>query len=260
MKITSSIIYFFLIVALFSACSKKKSTLPSGNCNLNMIHDTLGQTNIVQINILGLSYNSSNQINTISSNLGGILTVQNFKYIGNTTTISTDVLNNSTVVDSITYNSAGQVTYISHPEGSDTTHLRFTYDGNGQLINSTNQHQPNDVILTTTYQYINGDISETINDRPNSPDTLYYTYYTDKPFSAMGDYSAWTQFSVYNVIFTKTAHLVKSIAFYDNGLGYIVNVNYTFDSQGRVIGFSAVSGPGLAGFTENVGFVYPCSQ
>lgn len=164
--------------------------------------------------------------------------------------------------DSVVYDGSGRITYLAEMLGTDTTHLHFYYDANGDLTTSTYQHQPNDPITVSAYQYTNGDITsefDSTQDLPAANDTVYYTYYTDRQF-AQEDYYAWQQFIEYGVVFWKSAHLLKSIDFYDHGLGYSQTIVYSFDAIGRITAFNEAATP-AAGQppNEQTKFVYPCN-
>ncbi len=197
-----------------------------------------------------MTYNSQNRLTAVTFQEPNVLATETFTYNGKSLWIAWNSVFTG-AADSILYDDSSRISYIAAMLGTDTTHLYFYYNANGELTMSTAQHQPNDPVTVSTYQYdANGDIStefDSTQGLPGLTGTIYYRYYTDKAFE-QGDYIGWQEFTGYGVVFWKSAHLVESIG--------SVSIVYSFDADGRITGFSTT---GASANSEQTQFVYPCT-
>ena len=153
----------------------------------------------------------------------------------------------STTIDSIVLNSNGMMALWSsrNIQSSYVNVTVYTYASNEQLQKTTSQYSGG-TITTTNYSFTNGDLTGVV----SGTDTANYSYYLDKPISD-GDYFNLSQLLNYGASYIKNAHLLKEVkeGLTDN------NINYSFDADGKISGFSVTGGSVI----ENITYLYNCN-
>ncbi len=235
-----TIFSFCSIIILLYACKKNETsrvpvtppvvidTIPvvtdtiAATCRI----DTLAAENGLAFNLSTITYNASGKLSKVAVSSLAVSFARYYTYNESFIYIYTDMGMNS-YTDTVTLNSMGLVSNVKQQQsGYGVIRVSYTYDADSLLTSSVIQ-QEGISPTTTTYTYINGDLTYR-QDSGVRPDTL--SYYTDK-LTSIGDLNNFNQLYSWGAYYDKSKHLLKS----EKSGNYINNnYSYTFDTDGKI--------------------------
>lgn len=251
MKTNTTIFRLMLAAALFagfSSCKKNSSSsttttpvTPAKTCKIITLQDVNG-SNITNYT---LTYNNDGKISTLVSK-GAYASRKIFVYTGNYILVtSTDTTGTPTQQDSVLLNSAGLIASVHthYPSSSSYNTITMTYDATNQLATTTSVYNGGTPSIST-YSWTGGDMTQS----SDGTNITTYDYYTDKN-SEDGDLFNIEQLVQYGAFYIKPKHQAKA-----TGGSSVLNISYTYDSDGKITGVSATS----TSSNENISYTYQC--
>ena len=237
-----SSLFIISLIIFFSACKKDKGsstpTPPVHSCKIATATRLSNSTKVTYT----LSYDDSGRISQLVYD-GQDAYTKKYSYKGNMIYIDVAAGANSST-DTITLNSFKLISTHKETVPQAVYNISYNYDRSGILISSTSQ-QDNYPPSTITYNFINGDLTNTTSE--GITDTT--TYFSDKT-SVIGNLDDFNQLISGGAFYYKNKNLKKS---YHYG-NMIFNYSYSFDSDGKII--SVLSNYGATSDTTN--FTYTC--
>ena len=242
MKRTLLSLLFALLLLHITACKKGDGgSTPATTANapkeliariMNGLTGNPGDTTVI-------TYNADSSVHTATNVISSNSLTTYYYSSGLVREVST-VSGTVVRVDSIVLNAQGErmAAYILHPGGSQYDHTQlFTYTTSGELSQMVTfyPNMPGDVPDTLRLVWQNGDavVQTSVSNKAN----YTYVYDLNKPCQA-GD----IQYSNYKLAIglkrRLNAHLCTSISNAVNGTS---TINYSYDSNGRIIGYTAAA-------------------
>jgi YD repeat-containing protein len=213
-----------LLLTLVTACSKKGSS--GTHAGEGTSGYRIAAVQRIQFGTdttdFSFTYDNQGRVVTQKSVTGGSEVNTSFVYTGNSILVTARTFTDTLTMDSVVLNDDGKISAIVSRSGRAVLNRVFTYDSQGVLTGETDQTDNNEAVAST-YASADGDITATSNGRN-------FAYYSNQP-DMPGDYWQLEQFLNYGAYYVQNAHMVET---YGMGSGGDLNINYAYDSSGRV--------------------------